>query len=86
MNNVKEEFDRILDTCLDLVLSDGETVDVCLRLFPQYADELGSLLQIALDARRVLEFTPSGVAKTRARLVLRQAVDRYEARRWWRRP
>ncbi|MCH7706725.1 MAG: hypothetical protein IIB33_06725 [Chloroflexi bacterium] len=86
MANVEEEFDRILDTCLDLVLRDGETVEVCLRRFPQHADELGSLLQIALDARRVLEFTPSAVSKTRARLALRDAIDRYEARRWWRRP
>ena len=86
MANVEEEFDRILDTCLDLVLRDGETVEVCLRRFPQHADELGSLLQIALDARRVLEFTPSAVSKARARLLLRDAIDRYEARRWWRRP
>ena len=86
MANVEEEFDRILDTCLDMVLRDGETVELCLRRFPQHADELGSLLQLAAEARRVLEFTPSAVSKARARLLLRDAIDRYEARRWWRRP
>lgn len=84
--NLEEEFDRILDTCLDLVLRDGETVEVCLRRFPQHADELDSLLQLALETRRVLEFTPSAVSKTRARLALHDAIYRYEARRWWRRP
>ncbi len=86
MANVGKEFDQILDTCLDLVLRDGETVESCLRRFPQQADEMGSLLQVALDARQVLEFTPSSVSKTRARLMLSDAIDRYEARRWSRRP
>ena len=86
MSNATEEFDRILDTCLDLVLRDGETVESCLSRYPEHADELGALLHIAVEARRALEYTPSGVSKTRARLTLLQAIERYEARRWWRRP
>ncbi len=44
------EFDEILATCIER-LEMGETVESCLALFPDEAEELAPLLQMAVDVR-----------------------------------
>jgi hypothetical protein len=46
-------FDDILAQCLDDVLRGDETIDDCLKRFPEYADELKLALQIALLTSRL---------------------------------
>lgn len=75
------EFDRVLDECLDRVLAHGESVEACLQRYPGHASELAPLLHLALESKRTLDFTPAAAAKTRARLLLQAAIARREARK-----
>ena len=45
----KKEFENILDGCLESVLR-GESVEACLELYPDYAEELRPLLMTAAGA------------------------------------
>lgn len=81
-------FERVLDECLDLVLKDEQSVEACLRRYPEHADEMASLLQLAQEVKSTLDFTPNTAAKTRARLLMQAAIARQQARkeRRWRWP
>ena len=79
------EFDQILDECLDRILTGAESVEACLQRYPGHASELAPLLHLALESKQALGFTPSAAAKARARLLLQAAIARQEARgerRW----
>ena len=79
------EFDRILDECLDRVLAEGESVEACLHRYPEQTTELAPLLHLALESKRTLDFTPAAAAKVRARLLLQAAIARQKMRgerRW----
>ncbi len=71
------ETSRILDLCLDRVLRKGESVEACLRDYPNQAGELGPLLRMAVDVRQVGQYTPipTGRAKAAARMALHQAMQ-----------
>lgn len=75
------EFDRVLNECLDRVLTSGESVEACLKRYPQHAQELAPLLHLAVATRSVLDFTPSVSTKARARLLLQAAIARQETRK-----
>ena len=75
------EFDQVLDECLDRVLAGGESVETCLQRYPGHASELATLLHLALESKRALGFTPSAAAKARARLLLQAAIARQETRK-----
>ena len=45
------EFNNILDECLERLLVMDETIEQCLRSFPEHADRLKPLLETALTAR-----------------------------------
>ena len=60
------EFDRILDECIDRV-NRGERLEDCLASYPEHAKKLGPLLQAMLDTRTAYTFTPSPTAKMAAR-------------------
>jgi hypothetical protein len=68
-----KEFNNILDECLELLFK-GETVDLCLKSYPEQAAELEPLLQTALAARRVATIQPRADFKTRARYQFRSAL------------
>ena len=74
-------FEHALDECLDLVLKDEQSVEACMRRYPEHADEMAPLLQLAQEVKSTLDFTPSAAAKTRARLLLQAAVARQQASR-----
>ncbi len=63
-------IEDILDECLREIQARRVTVDDCLRKYPQYAEELGPLLEIARAIQDVPDIEPSEAFKraTRARL------------------
>lgn len=63
-------IEDILDECLREIQARRATVDDCLRKYPQYAEELGPLLEIALAIQDVPDIKPREEFKraTRARL------------------
>ena len=74
-------FELALDECLDLVLKDEQSVEVCLHRYPEHAEEMAPLLQMAHEVKSTLDYTPSTAAKTRARLLMQAAITRQQARK-----
>jgi hypothetical protein len=68
-----KEFNNILNECLELLFK-GETIDLCLKSYPEQAAELEPLLQTALVARRVATIQPRADFKARARYQFRSAL------------
>jgi len=68
------EFNDVLDKCLDRLLKNGETVEGCLRTYPEQSAELGPLLRTALDGRKASAVRPSAEFKARARYQFHQAL------------
>lgn len=60
-------FRDIFEECLELVLVKGETIEECLRRYPEHAGELKSLLEIATATRKATAVQPSPEFRERAR-------------------
>ena len=62
-------FDAILDDCLARLLN-GESIEACLRRYPDYADQLAPLLSIAQQIQRTPppQMRPEAFAAGRKRL------------------
>lgn len=73
-----EDFDRILDNCLDR-LAAGSTVADCLAEYPELAPRLGPLLSVAVRSLEAGRQVPSPEATRRARLKLQLASARHTA-------
>ncbi len=79
-----EKLDQILQDCL-LLLDQGSTVEECIAMYPEDAEELELLLHTALTARSELTQDMPLVARTRVRArVLAEWDRRHEPRqrRW----
>jgi hypothetical protein len=75
------EFDRILDECLDRLAS-GETIEQCLVRYSEQASRLEPLLRVAHVSRDAYEFEPSPDVRQQARARFAAArADRLAARR-----
>lgn len=48
---MKNGFEQILDACLDRIVEKGESIEQCLRAYPEHAAELEPLLRAALSVR-----------------------------------
>lgn len=76
------EFDNILDECLERLLAKGETIDQCLQSYPEHADELKPLLQMAAEAKTAIAIQPRPEFRERARYQMQAAFhERTEPRR-----
>ncbi|MCH8847603.1 MAG: hypothetical protein IIC32_01345 [Chloroflexi bacterium] len=83
----RRSFAEILDECIDRVLTRGESVDACVRDFPEHADELRDALSAGVAAAQAFAFLPDQDRKRAARLRLHEAIGRKRSRRsWWRLP
>ncbi|MFA4835774.1 MAG: hypothetical protein WC749_06890, partial [Dehalococcoidia bacterium] len=71
---MKRDFDQILDECIDRINS-GESVEECLKLYPESAPELEPFLKAAFDFRNQITFVPSETAKAQGRLRLHNALN-----------
>ena len=78
------EFDRILDECIDRI-NRGERLEDCLASYPEHTKKLEPLLQAMLDTQTAYTFTPSSAAKMAARqhfnIALEELARRREERR-----
>jgi hypothetical protein len=72
MKNMKE-FDNILNECIERVLN-GESVEACLKAFPQHAAELEPLLRTALDTHKAANIVPRPEFRQRAGYEFQAAV------------
>ncbi len=69
----KNEFDNILDACLERLIS-GEAIEKCLADFPDYAAELEPLLRTVLEARKAAAVQPRAEFRQRARYEFQTAI------------
>ncbi len=70
---MNRSFNEILDNCINLIKHGEENVDGCLARYPEYSEELKSLLNIFIATGRVPKPKPSAQFKheTRERLLKR---------------
>lgn len=76
-----KEINNILDECLERLLVKGETIDQCLRSYPEQAAELEPLLQTALATKGALIMQPRPEFKAKARYQFRLALQEAASRR-----
>jgi hypothetical protein len=69
-----KEFNNILNECLERLLK-GETVEQCLKSYPEQAAELKPLLETALAAKSASAIKPRADFKARARYQFRSALS-----------
>jgi len=75
------EFNNILDECLERLLTKDETIEQCLRDFPEQADELEPLLQMALATKKAITIQPRPEFRAEARYQFLSALQRREEKR-----
>jgi len=75
------EFADILDKCLERLLVRGETIEACLKDYPEQADELKALLQTAIAAKEASVIEPRPEFKTRARYQFHSALRQLQAKK-----
>ena len=83
MTNTPNDFNQVLDSCLDQVFGNGDSIEQCLERYPEYASELEPLLQTALETQQALAYTPSSNAKATERARLQQALVAHQAPNRW---
>ncbi len=83
----QRSFAEILDECVDRVLARGESIEACVRDFPEHADELRAALSAGVATGEAFAFLPDPDRKRAARLRLHEAIERKRSR-WtrWRLP
>lgn len=67
------EFDVILEECVDLIASGESTPEECLILYPEYAAELEPILYTAVQLREVREVLPPPSLRARIRAEINHA-------------
>jgi hypothetical protein len=72
---------EILDECIERV-GRGETVDVCVADYPEFAIELRDELEAAVLFQGAFDYQPSSDAKRAARLRMFEALERRQNRRF----
>ncbi len=69
------EFDDILNECLERLLVNGESPQECLASYPQQADELQPLLQMAVVTKKAIAIEPRPEFRARARYQFVRALE-----------
>lgn len=69
-----DDFDRVLDECIDR-LNRGEGLADCLSDYPSYAERLKQLLQSMPGFQKAYSFTPSADARRAARQKFQAALE-----------
>lgn len=63
----KKEFNNIFNECLEHLLTGQETVEQCLRRYPEYAAELEPLLRTTVLMNKAVDVKPSAEFRAKAR-------------------
>ncbi len=69
------EFDDILNECLERLLVKSESVEKCLASYPEQADELQPLLQMAVVTKKAIAIEPRPEFRARARYQFARALE-----------
>ncbi len=72
------EFNDILDKCLESLLVNGGTIELCLERFPAQADELRPLLETFIAGQQAVNIQPGAEFRDRARNQLQKAFQDME--------
>ena len=75
------EFNNILDECLERLLAKGETIEQCLGSYPEYSVELEPLLHTVVATREAVAIQPRPEFKSEARYQFRLALQKVEPKR-----
>ncbi|MFC2016948.1 DUF5667 domain-containing protein [Chloroflexota bacterium] len=75
------EFNNILDECLERLLTRGETVEQCLRDYPQQAAELEPLLRTVLATKGASVIQPHPEFRAKARDQFHSALQEIEQKK-----
>ncbi|MBA7580540.1 hypothetical protein ES708_22433 [subsurface metagenome] len=70
-----KEFNNIFDECLERIVVDGETLEQCLKRYPEQAAELKPLLETVLAVKEASAVEPRPEFKARARYQFRSALQ-----------
>ncbi|MDP3014312.1 MAG: DUF5667 domain-containing protein [Candidatus Subteraquimicrobiales bacterium] len=76
MKDKERNFSEILDECVAKVQAGEKSISDCLRDFPEYKDELESLLKLYVFVQSVPEVKPAAVYKEEARQRFLDAVEK----------
>jgi hypothetical protein len=72
--NNNKNFDNALDECLKRLLIDKETVEQCLKSYPEYSERLRPLLETALFTRKSVSVKPGAEFRQQARHQLQSVL------------
>lgn len=75
------EFNNVLNECLERLLAKGETIEQCLLSYPEYAAELEPLLHTVVATKKALAIQPRPEFKAEARYQFRLALQKVEPKR-----
>ncbi len=75
------EFDNVLEECLERLLVKSETLEQCLQSFPEYADALKPLLEMALAIKKASAVQPDSELRDKARYEFSSALQEMECKR-----
>ncbi|MFC1972206.1 DUF5667 domain-containing protein [Chloroflexota bacterium] len=71
----RQEFDDILNDCLERIVNQRQTIEQCLERYPEQSDELQPLLQTISHAMVASSIEPSSEFKEKARHEFRIALQ-----------
>jgi hypothetical protein len=71
----EKEFENIFDECLERIVLGGETLEQCLKRYPEQAAELKPLLETVLAVKEASAVEPRQEFKARARYQFRSALQ-----------
>lgn len=75
-----KEFNNVLNECLERLVK-GETIEQCLQSYPEQANELKPLLQMALAAKEALAIQPRPEFRAKARYQFHSALQEVKPER-----
>jgi hypothetical protein len=79
--NKNNEFDNILEKCLERLLEKGDKIADCLASYPEHADSLKPLLEMATTTREAISIQPRPEFKAKARYQFHTALQQAASRK-----
>ena len=79
----RRSFSEALDECIERVVVRGESVEACVRDYPEFADELREALTAGVAVSEAFSFQPDPDRKRAARLRFHDAIERRSRRPFW---
>ncbi|HSJ90061.1 MAG TPA: hypothetical protein VK909_22815 [Anaerolineales bacterium] len=74
LENIENDFEAVLETCVDQIATGATSFEECLTVYPEYAEEMAPILLAATELKRGRELRPSPFLKGRIQLELKYAM------------